>query len=914
MGGRQRVILGMAAVLTAAAGGLVWVGVPDPVYMQPDDASTPAGPDRTTPSLVGSRPARRPSDSSKDPQPADRTRLLVRDDHDWQVRIRACRGRDQRFASARLRTVVYPGFEAAGKPLHTHVLTTNADGEATWRLPTPTEIVTVQVQSADSEVVARPVESVVPVGEKAAVLEVHLFPLDHVLLGVVTTQDSKPVPKARVSWAPSLPPIYTDEQGRFRLRMASSYGAVRYYVVAPGHSRFHETLYLDGPGTTHVSVRLKSGFRVFGKVTDTDGRPLEGVEMRTLWARITGERTLTDADGNYQLDTLDIGNEHHYVVATLDGYSRATGRAKAQGTGQEGRIDLTLERSAVVTGTVFGPDGSPVAGAAVGISRGSRPSGKGTVVTREDGRFELQHPPKGRNYLWTHRRGFAVDRQRIYPTAAGKKVDLQVFLQRGHFVAGRVTDTGGQPVAGARLYAVLDRDAWLRVDVTTGADGRYRLEDLPAQEQQQSQQQSQQQAQRGRPQEGLWLYVSAPGYVTQNKPDLVLDSENIDIVLERSMVLRGRVVDGRTGAPLQDFRIRILKSSKGGVGMPWVGRGQRFQNTDGYWETGRQRIEAGSTFDLEAIADGYAPTVLKEVTATADMAPEATLFKLFPGVSVTGQVLDNATGRPVAGAKISLLRPGQGRGRSRRADNSQRTGAEGTFLFEQVAPGSLLLKIQQTDRPPCLHGPLIVPEAGTIDRVIVLAGGGGRIEGTLMGPDNKPLENVRVTLTPGSMGRYQLRLQTRTTRTDGNGAFHFEGLVNTDYVLYASSEGADGATLVFRSGVRVRGDGPTPVALALQGACSVTGTLGFLGQPGTAVRVQLHRQPDGAGGKAEWQTFGAGVKAGRFTVRGLPEGTYNFATFYQLDGRSKVHNGPKDVVVRAGAANQVSIQVPPPPR
>ncbi len=161
------------------------------------------------------------------------------------------------------------------------------------------------------------------------------------------------------------------------------------------------------------------------------------------------------------------------------------------------------------------------------------------------------------------------------------------------------------------------------------------------------------------------------------------------------------------------------------------------------------------------------------------------------------------------------------------------------------------------------------------------------------------------------MGQRQLWLGRKTTRTDATGRFHFDGLVNTDYVLTASSEGPDGVTVAFRTEVRVRGDGPTQVVLALSGACTVTGTVRFLGRAGTKVRIQLYRRSDLAGGKAKRQTFGAGVKADRFTVRGLPEGIYNLATVYRLDGKRRVHNGPKNVVVRPGIDDQVSIQVPP---
>ncbi len=77
------------------------------------------------------------------------------------------------------------------------------------------------------------------------------------------------------------------------------------------------------------------------------------------------------------------------------------------------------------------------------------------------------------------------------------------------------------------------------------------------------------------------------------------------------------------------------------------------------------------------------------------------------------------------------------------------------------------------------------------------------------------------------------------------------------------------------------------------------------------MRVQLYRRSDLAGVRAKWQSFGAGVKAGRFTVRGLPEGIYNFATVYRLNAKRQSHNGPKNFRVQKGAPNELSIQIPP---
>ena len=322
------------------------------------------------------------------------------------------------------------------------------------------------------------------------------------------------------------------------------------------------------------------------------------------------------------------------------------------------------------------------------------------------------------------------------------------------------------------------------------------------------------------------------------------------------------------------------------------------------------RIPPGTKLDLEARAEGYAPTVLKDVTATADMAPDALTFRMVPGVALRGQVLDQGTGRPLSALRVKLVHPNRRpwNPRSTSVDTVQ-TDGDGRFEFANVAAGTVHLKIARQKGPPCLHGPIKVPASGIME-VFVSVGQAGSIEGVLRNKEGVPLPKVKVTLRPGEMGR-QLRLGSKSCVTDPTGRFFFEGIANTEYVLSASGEDTDGVTSVYRTTVVVRDDGPTRVELETIGKCSLRGRLRIAGHDGSEVFVRIYRQTGLAGGARYGQPFRAEVRAGSFTIRGLPKGAYDVYVYYEVMGTRRGQAGPKNVKVRPGAENKVEIDITP---
>src|SRR5262245_34944709 len=212
-------------------------------------------------------------------------------------------------------------------------------------------------------------------------------------------------------------------------------------------------------------------------------------------AQIFG-RTTSAADGTFELRGLPEG------LVFLDGrsdgyYVRTPGTARlANGQMVEG-VELRASPAGRVRGIVLGPDGAPVAGAAVSLRPGLNAFlGQLTerkyrwleTATDRDGRFDLPGVPTGNGYVVSAGAAqIALEEQHGIEVREGQVTEVTLRGHPGGAVRGRVLDPRGEPVAGANVAMVyLDISRVLfsadgrNEPVTTGADGRFRLEHVAA--------------------------------------------------------------------------------------------------------------------------------------------------------------------------------------------------------------------------------------------------------------------------------------------------------------------------------------------------------------------------------------------------------------------------------------------------
>jgi protocatechuate 3,4-dioxygenase beta subunit len=275
----------------------------------------------------------------------------------------------------------------------------------------------------------------------------------------------------------------------------------------------------EGATLEKIDLTMERAGVVSGRVSDEAG---EGVANAQVWLQqmrfYEGRRKLvplasarTDDTGLYRIASIAPGE--YLVVAYFretwasDDNKETLGYAPSYypGTANPGEaqrikvvagqeaaaIDVVLVpgRAAAVSGTVIAADGTPLAGASVGLAQeiagpgGASMSMIGNARAAADGAFVLRSIPPGEYQL--RATGTAGDRAESASTTVlltGRDLDgIVLGGNRGGLVTGRiVTDTGGPLPAGA-LRVMTTSAAFARSTTQTppiedgapGADGRF---------------------------------------------------------------------------------------------------------------------------------------------------------------------------------------------------------------------------------------------------------------------------------------------------------------------------------------------------------------------------------------------------------------------------------------------------------
>ena len=206
------------------------------------------------------------------------------------------------------------------------------------------------------------------------------------------------------------------------------------------------------------TLRMRTGGRVFGLVTDRRGGGIVGAEVRVLGnqslllggvapGRERGLIATTDAGGRYRIEHVDpLGIQSLSVTAV--GYGKAERRGLAFGQQTDLQVDFELGRGSEITGTVFDPNGKPVDGAAVMVSALSQKLNlTRTATTDATGAFKVCDLDGGAYALLVKAEGFQHYHER--PFQAGD-TDLEIMLEKLGAVLVTALDSSGRPVGDFR--------------------------------------------------------------------------------------------------------------------------------------------------------------------------------------------------------------------------------------------------------------------------------------------------------------------------------------------------------------------------------------------------------------------------------------------------------------------------------
>mgnify|MGYP003735806137 CR=1 FL=1 len=415
------------------------------------------------------------------------------------------------------------------------------------------------------------------------------------------------------------------------------------------------------------------GAVIGGTVQDEEGRPLENAHVHVIARTRASEESErgvaqpyaydvvedTDADGRWRCDGVaaDLEDvllrfEHaDYLSDAIYDRSDAAPLYALEHT-------HVMKRGLALSGRVVGPDGNPVASAAVRQGADRWGSHYPETRTKVDGTFAFSNCNPGSVVLTVQAHGFAPDLKvvNVKPDMA----PVEFALEAPRTIRGRVVDKNGNPVAGAGVSA----DTWrgyrtLEWRGKTDEDGRFAWDAAPA--------------------DGVEFDILAEGYQAKRNHELVAGDDEHAVTLLARLEIKGAVTDAKTGEPIPEYTVI--------QGIDW--------GTDSpvYWERAREGVsgrysivfsEPRAAHLVRVEAEGYLPQVSRPVkdeegTVTIDFALER-------GSGIAGRVV-RADKTPVVGAQVALCTPGvytrlsNGSLEQEGTAAARTTDAEGRFSF-----------------------------------------------------------------------------------------------------------------------------------------------------------------------------------------------------------------------------------------
>jgi protocatechuate 3,4-dioxygenase beta subunit len=306
----------------------------------------------------------------------------------------------------------------------------------------------------------------------------------------------------------------TDKTGHFRLSVPPGQRIIHITGTVPGYDipdpvavrrqqrpRIEQAIKVDAGGpTAELQFRAGPGLLVDGLITDPEGKPLTGAEVKRVIRFGLSEldaTAQTDAAGRFILAGFPVNSSQRLVVShaerKLKGRFEIPAAAGETGKKRVVPVELQLQPAGRVIGQAT--DGNlPLVGMRVQIyeaftEEGRRMSGPSGVDARTDadGRFTLDLVEAGREFtLSIHEDGYENVNFSSFTLKPGETFEHPAITIRrlDQTIAGIVIDPDGNPVEGATI-AASDRKTRRSISLyrgqstVTGKDGRFTMKHLP---------------------------------------------------------------------------------------------------------------------------------------------------------------------------------------------------------------------------------------------------------------------------------------------------------------------------------------------------------------------------------------------------------------------------------------------------
>ncbi|HET6427530.1 MAG TPA: carboxypeptidase-like regulatory domain-containing protein, partial [Phycisphaerae bacterium] len=457
----------------------------------------------------------------------------------------------------------------------------------------------------------------------------------------VTDRDTdQPVPAASLTWkAEQLIATdgKTDGQGKARAtvgRIRNLRAQVR--VDKGGYAPAMVFWFKDPPAGEVRVVRLSPSRPIGGIIRDEQNAPVVGARVSVWLPREAISLIVTtDDQGRWRAENAPTDLAGMIITVDHEDYLQANVQS-VHGTAPlpppealwEMTARIVMAKGIAVSGTVRDGTGGPVGQARVRCTLGSQEPERSTDA---QGRYRLavRAAAGKRAELLVSAAGWAPQRREV--VLESPETEASFTLAPGKTIRGRVVDTHGKPIAGVWVRA----SEWGRWWAQTDAHGRFAWTDAPD--------------------ATVSFSFAKEGYRSrygsENGPKLAPSDDEHSIVLRPSPRVRGKVVDGRTGKPIEAFNV-FLGPSRGPT-SPDLVSGTKFPGKGGSFEVSLAGSAAGS-YRVRVEAVGYEKAVSDQFDCGDGDVSVGTLRLVPARMSRVAGVVRTPDGQPAEGALVSI--------------------------------------------------------------------------------------------------------------------------------------------------------------------------------------------------------------------------------------------------------------------
>ncbi len=377
-------------------------------------------------------------------------------------------------------------------------------------------------------------------------------------------------------------------------------------------------------------------------VVDENGEPVQGARVRPSLQfknsrMYTGREVKTDRTGRWQFHTIPahmksvpmrVNHPEFRPLSTKVSVRKYQLSAEAKPT-----QPLRLDRGLSIAGRVTGPNNEPVKGALV---RAKFSSGTRSTTTDASGRYSLSGCDKRQTRLVVSAKGMAIDARKVRVAAEMEPVNFQ--METGGHVRVRVLDEQGNGIPNTRIFFQKWRGehAYFEFDHVkdrTNQDGIWEWNEAPN--------------------DAFTADVCRPGGMQLSDQELEARQEEYIFRPRSPMVISGKVVDAKTGTPIEKFRVTPGVRSRDGGLINWITR-EAFDGAKGEYSLKRTYDYSAHVIKIES--DGYLTAVSRDVRSD-EPNPVVVSFPLKVGTPATGRIITPGN-KPASGAEIVLADKG----------------------------------------------------------------------------------------------------------------------------------------------------------------------------------------------------------------------------------------------------------------